>query len=399
MNIVYRNPGDLKPYPGNAKKHTKQQIGRVAQSIQRYGFKQPVVIDGGGVIVIGHCRTLAAMQAGLKEIPCVLADDLTAEQIRELRLVDNRTNESAWDSELLAMELADLNVDLTDFGFSAVQGEGVHEDEFDEKPPSQPLTQPGDLWTLGRHRLLCGDATDPANAQRLMDGQLADMLLTDPPYNVDYTGKTKDALKIRNDIMADDQFRAFLAAAFLCADSVMKPGAVFYIWHADSEGYNFRGACHDIGWTVRQCLIWRKNAMVLGRQDYQWVHEPSIYGWKEGASHLWASDRKQTTVLEFDRPSRSREHPTMKPVLLFDYQIRNNTKAMDQVLDLFGGSGTTLIACEQNGRVCRMMEIDPKYCDVIVKRYIRLVGSEEGVSVERDGEHLSWALLKEAKTE
>lgn len=201
-------------------------------------------------------------------------------------------------------------------------------------------------------------------------------MITDPPYNVDYQGGTKDSLKIMNDKMDDDSFRQFLRDAFSTADSVMREGAVFYIWHADSEGFNFRGACRDVGWKVRQCLIWCKNSMVMGRQDYQWKHEPCLYGWKEGASHLWCSDRKQTTILEFDKPLRNGEHPTMKPVPLFDYQIKNSTNVNDKVLDLFGGSGTTMIACEQNNRKSYLMELDPKYVDVIVKRWQKLTGLE-----------------------
>ena len=223
---------------------------------------------------------------------------------------------------------------------------------------------------------MCGNSTLIDDVEKLMQGNLADMLITDPPYNVDYTGKTKDALKIQNDSMEDSQFRQFLTDAFTAADSVMKPGAVFYIWHADSEGYNFRGACKDTGWQVRECLIWMKNSMVLGRQDYQWKHEPCLYGWKEGASHLWASDRKQTTILEFDKPTASKLHPTMKPIALFDYQIKNNTKGGDIVLDLFGGSGTTIMACEQNGRIAYSMELDPRYCDVIVKRWEDFTGKK-----------------------
>lgn len=202
------------------------------------------------------------------------------------------------------------------------------------------------------------------------------MFLSDPPYNVDYQGKTKEKLKIENDKMSDDFFRSFLVDAFSAANAVMKAGAAFYIWHADSEGYNFRGACHDVGLKVRQCLVWSKNCMVMGRQDYHCKHEPCLYGWKDGASHLWCSDRKQTTILEFDRPTKNKEHPTMKPVKLFDYQIQNNTKGEDVVLDLFGGSGTTLIACEQNGRNARLMELEPKYCDVIVQRWEKLTGQK-----------------------
>lgn len=209
-----------------------------------------------------------------------------------------------------------------------------------------------------------------------MDGQQADMLLTDPPYNVDYVGKTKDALKIKNDKMEGSAFREFLRDAFISADTGMRKGAVFYIWHADSEGYNFRGACFDVDWKVRECLIWNKNSMVMGRQDYQWKHEPCLYGWKDGASHLWASDRKQVTVLNFDRPSKSELHPTMKPIALFAYQIGNNTHEGDAVLDIFGGSGTTLMACEQLKRKSYTCELDPHYCDVILQRWENYTGQQ-----------------------
>jgi len=223
---------------------------------------------------------------------------------------------------------------------------------------------------------MCGDASNIEHVERLMDGEKADMWLTDPPYNVAYVGKTKEALTIENDEMDDDSFLNFLADCYITADSVMKAGAVFYIWHAHLEGYNFMGAAKKAGWNVRQCLIWKKQTMVIGRQDYQWKHEPCLYGWKEGAGHLWASDRKQTTILEFDRPSKNKEHPTMKPVELFEYQILNNTKGSDIVLDSFGGSGTTVIACEKNGRMARVMELDPKYCDVIRKRWAEYIHGE-----------------------
>lgn len=231
---------------------------------------------------------------------------------------------------------------------------------------------------------MCGDSTSVTDVEALCGGRKMDLLITDPPYNVDYTGKTKDALKIENDKMEDESFRLFLRDAFLTADTVMKPGATFYIWHADSEGYNFRGACHDIEWKVRQCLIWVKNVMVMGRQDYQWKHEPCLYGWKEGASHNWYSDRKQTTLLEFDRPSRSELHPTMKPVPLFDYQIKNSSKKGDAVLDLFGGSGTTMVACEQDGRTAYLMELDPRYVDVIIDRWEKLTGQKAELLTKED---------------
>ncbi|MBQ1509691.1 MAG: site-specific DNA-methyltransferase, partial [Selenomonadaceae bacterium] len=262
-----------------------------------------------------------------------------------------------------------------DFGLDDQEDEPpeAEDDDFDEEPPENPKSQRGDIYKLGRHRLMCGDSTSIDDVQTLVNGRNIDLLITDPPYNVDYEGGT--GMTIMNDNMEDETFRQFLRDAYTAADAVMKSGAAFYIWHADSEGYNFRGACHDIGWKVRQCLIWVKDALVLGRQDYQWRHEPCLYGWKEG-THNWFSDRKQTTVLEFDRPKKSELHPTMKPVPLFDYQIRNSTRNGDAVLDLFGGSGTTLICCEQNGRDAFVMELDPRYVDVIVNRWETLTGQK-----------------------
>lgn len=378
MNIIQRKVSELVPYSKNAKKHDKTQIANVAESIKQYGFVQPLVIDKDSVIVIGHCRALAAKKLGMETVPCVCVDDLTPEQVNALRLVDNKSNESDWDMDLLADELSELDLSAFDFDWGlpeetqeVTEGEVPAADEENE-----PISQRGDIWQLGRHRLMCGDSTKTEDVQKLAGGAKIDMLLTDPPYGVDYVGKTKDALKIENDAKTDDEFALFLQNAFAAADGVMKQGAVFYIWHADSKAYVFRMACQMVGWEVRQVLIWVKNTMVLGRQDYQWRHEPCLYGWKDGAGHLWAADRKQTAVLEFDKPNANREHPTMKPVALFDYQIRNNTKGGDIVLDLFGGSGTTVIACEQNGRTAYVMEYDPKYVDVIVKRWENLTGEK-----------------------
>ena len=312
-------------------------------------------------------------------VPCVIADDLTEEQIKAYRLADNKVAELAeWDFDLLGAELDSIiDIDMCDFGFDfnlEEEEKEVVEDDFEVELPEEPRAKLGDVYQLGNHRLMCGDSTSITDVEKLMGGDLADMLLTDPPYNVDYEGKTKDKLKIENDKMDNDNFRQFLIDAFSNADMVMKAGAVFYIWHADSEGYNFRGACFDVGWKVRQCLIWNKNSMVMGRQDYHWKHEPCLYGWKDGAGHLWASDRKQTTVISFDRPTRNDLHPTMKPVPLFDYQIKNNTKGGDIVLDLFGGSGTTIMACEQNERRAYTMEFDPRYVDVIIARWEQFTG-------------------------
>lgn len=379
MEIQYRRLSEITPYDKNAKTHDQTQINNVAESIRQYGFVQPIVVDRDGVIVIGHCRALAAKKLGMKSVPCVCVDDLTPDQVNALRLVDNKSNESLWNFDLLADELEGLDLTGFDFdwGLSEEETQEVEEDEAPEVDETQPpVTKLGDIWKLGRHRLMCGDSTSTECVQKLMGGLQADLLLTDPPYGVDYTGKTKDALKIENDAKSDDDFIAFLRSAFEAADSVMKDGAVFYIWHAILKTYAFESACQMVGWEVRQVLIWVKNAMVMGRQDYQWKHEPCLYGWKSGAGHLWASDRKQTTVLEFDRPTKNKEHPTMKPVALFDYQIKNNTKGGDIVLDLFAGSGTTVIACEQNGRTAYVMEYDPKYCDVIVKRWENLTGEK-----------------------
>ena len=378
MEITNKRIADIIPYAANAKKHDKRQINNVAESIKQYGFVQPIVIDRDGVIVIGHCRALAAKKLGMEEVPCVCVEDLTPEQVNALRLVDNKSNESDWDFDLLADEIPGLDLSSFDFDWGLPEiTEEVIEDEAPEvDEDADPIAKLGDIWQLGRHRLMCGDSTSIEDVEKLMGGQLADMLLTDPPYNVAYEGKTKDRLTIQNDSMDNDSFRQFLRDAFSSADAVMKQGAVFYIWHADSEGYNFRGACFDIGWKVRQCLIWNKNSMVMGRQDYQWKHEPCLYGWKEGASHLWASDRKQTTVIDYQRPKKAEIHPTMKPVGLFDYQIKNNTKGGDIVLDLFNGSGTTIMACEQNGRVARCMELDPRYVDACVKRWENFTGEK-----------------------
>lgn len=378
--------GDIKPFERNAKKHDEKQIKNVMESIKQFGFVQPVVVDSNNVLIIGHCRLIAAKRLKMREVDAIVADGLTQEQVDKLRLLDNKLNESEWDIDFLLEDVPSLDWDGFDIDWELPELDDddaeVIEDEAPE-PPEEPKTKPGDLYQLGRHRLLCGDATKVSDLERLLGGVNCDLYLTDPPYNVDYTGKTKDALKIENDSRGDSEFRELLVNAFSAAKQYMKGGAAFYIWHADSEGYNFRGACHDIGWQVRECLIWKKNSMVLGRQDYQWKHEPCLYGWNDGGSHAWYSDRKQTTILEFDRPNRNAEHPTMKPVKLFDYLIKNSSKKGDVVLDTFGGSGTTIIACEQNGRCGYSTELDPKYCDVIVQRWENLTG-EKAVLIKEE---------------
>lgn len=353
------------------------------------------------MIVEGHGRLMAAKKLGMETVPVIHLDHLSDEQRRAYALAHNRTAElSEWDEVVRDLELKSIeDIDMSLFGFDTGDDYTVVEDNYDKPAPAEPVSRPGDLYQLGRHRLLCGDATIIDDVLRLTDGALVDQLLTDPPYNVDYTGGTQEALKIVNDNMPDAAFRRFLTDSFSNAKMVMKPGAAFHIWHADSEGYNFRGACRDAGLLVRQCLIWEKNSLVLGRQDFQWKHEPclygenpppefaqeeyltednqvALYGWRDGGRHYWYKNRRQTTILKFDRPTKSKEHPTMKPVLLFNYQMECNTKPGETVLDLFAGSGTTIIAAEQNGRVAYCLEKDPRYADVIVDRWQEFTGQK-----------------------
>lgn len=400
MQIEQIGIATLIPFAKNSRTHDDAQVAQIAASIREFGFTNPVLIDEGNGIIAGHGRVMAARKLKLSEVPCIRLSHLSDAQKRAYVIADNKLALNAgWDEAMLKLELADLqslNFDLDLTGFSADEidvllaekgTEGLTDPDDTPEPPVEPVTRLGDVWICGQHRVMCGSSLDQSQVELLCAGQRVDMLLTDPPYNVALgmnetpeeakkRNRRTDGLVVQNDSMDDQSFRIFLRDAFVSADTVMKPGAVFYIWHADSEGYNFRGACKDAGWPVRQCLIWRKSSLVMGRQDYQWRHEPCLYGWKEGAGHLWASDRKQTTILEFDKPSRNGEHPTMKPVALFEYQMLNNTKGGDIVLDSFGGSGTTLIAAEKNGRIARIMELDPKYVDVIVRRWEEFTGQK-----------------------
>ena len=365
----------LKPNPGNPNQHSDGQIELLAKIIKSTGWRAPITVSKrSGLITKGHGRRMAAMRAGLKYAPVEYQDYASEEEEHADLLADNRIAELAnMDEDKLTAMLKemqdmadDFDMDLTGYDEAALaellEEEATADDTTDSDVPESEgpvFTKRGDLWFLGGHRLLCGDSTNASEVETLMSGDQADLYLTDPPYNVAYVGKTKDALTIQNDKMADGDFRQFLVDAFSAADAVMKPGAAFYIWHADSEGFNFRGACDDIGW-------------------------------KDGASHNWYSDRSQTTVIDMDKPARSADHPTMKPVPLFAYEIQNSTKTGDIVLDSFGGSGTTLIACEQMNRMARLMELDPKYCDVIIRRYLKEDGAAQSdVYVERDGRRMS----------
>lgn len=396
IQIEYIAIDALVNYERNARTHSDDQVSQIVASIREFGFTNPVLIDENNVLIAGHGRTMAAKSMGLDSVPAVRLTGLDETKKKALRIADNQLALNAgWDLDLLAQEVQEL--ELEDYGLDILgfddkfldelltldDSEDDHPGDEEEtpEPPSTPVSEAGDIWILGRHRLMCGDSTSIHAVEALMAGQKVNLLVTDPPYNVAYEGKTADALTIQNDDMSDGEFRQFLRDVYSAADAVMQPGAVFYIWHADSEGYNFRGAAHDVGWQIRQCLIWNKNTLVLGRQDYHWKHEPCLYGWKEGAGHYWGSDRTQTTVLEFNKPSRNGEHPTMKPVDLIEYQVKNSSRRGDIVLDLFGGSGTTLIACENTGRDARLMELDPKYVDVIVNRWQNLTGNTATLEV------------------
>jgi site-specific DNA-methyltransferase (adenine-specific) len=390
MKIEQRGIEFLIPYINNSRKHSDEQVAQIAASIKEFGWTNPILVDGDNGLIAGHGRLLAARKLGMAKVPVIELAHLSENQKKALIIADNKLAlNSDWDNELLMIELQELNnedYDLSVLGFDQDELDallnpiepttGLTDEDAVPDVPEEPKTKPGDIYILGNHRLMCGDSTSIDAVEKLMDGQLADQLVTDPPYNIAYEGGSKKREQIKNDEMADEEFRQFLKDVYIAANAVMKAGAVFYIWHADTEGYNFRGAARDMGWKVRQTLIWNKDNSAFGRSDYHWKHEPCLYGWKEGAAHLWATDRKQTTVIECKRPSKSDLHPTMKPVELMEYQILNNTKGSDIVLDLFGGSGSTMIAAEKIGRKSYLMELDPKYCDVIVKRWEDFTGKK-----------------------
>lgn len=381
---------DIEPYENNPRDND-DAVDAVANSIKEFGWQQPIVVDKDMVIIAGHTRYKAAKRLGYTKVPVVVADNLTAEQVKAYRLADNKSGELAtWDETALFDELSGISdIDMTDFGFDPIEEleeeKEVEDDDFDEEPPEEPKSKLGQVYQLGRHRLMCGDSTKPEDVKTLMGGYKADLLLTDPPYNVDYSAKdygrtevskARKNNQIANDKMTPEAFYKFLLSAFQNAKENLKNGASFYIWFSDLATVEFNNAANAAGLLVKETLIWEKNNIVFGRQDYQRKHEPCLYGWAEGGSHSWYSDRKQTTVLHFDKPQRSDLHPTMKPIPLFDYQIKNSTKSDDIVMDLFGGSGTTIMACEQDGRTCFTMEFDPKYVDVIIDRWESYTGKK-----------------------
>ena len=386
MEIEMRPVGSIKPCENNPRMNDAG-VDAVAASLREFGFRQPVVVDEQDVIIVGHTRYKAALKLGMQTIPVHVARGLTPEQARAYRIADNQTaTMSQWDddrltAELAALQKAEYDLSLTGFPEEDIlrlltepPAEGGGDPDEVPEPPAIPVTQPGDVWVLGRHRLLCGDATKPEDLARVLDGSPADLLLTDPPYNVGYEGGTADRLTIANDAMPEADYRRFLTTALTAAAEHLRPGGGFYVWHADTFGLPVRQAAAEAGLGVRQCLVWVKPGLVLGRQDSHWRHEPCLYGWADGAAHTWLSDRTQTTVLEFDKPAKNADHPTMKPVGLFAYLISNSCPHGGVVLDPFGGSGTTLVAAEQTGRSARLVELDPKYCDLIVRRFESLTG-------------------------
>lgn len=410
MQIVYKKIEELKPYKNNPRKND-EAVPYVAESIKQFGFKVPIIIDNNNEIIAGHTRYKASIKLEMKEVPCIIADDLTEEQIKAFRLADNKVAEKAeWDMDLLELELQDIvDIDMEDFGFAMdiSEDEKLEEDDYEVILPEVPRAKLREIYQLGNHRLMCGDSTNPADVQKLMNGATADLLHTDPPYNVNITNS--EGMSIQNDNMEEKAFREFINKAMKNAADVLRPGGAFYVWHGDNESITFREALNKNQLSIRECLIWVKNNFNLGRQDYQWIHEPCLYGWKDGAAHYFINDRTQSTVFEDsinidkmkkdelktmlkqllnnqnkeavsviheDKPTKNDLHPTMKPIKLCGKLICNSTRAEENVLDLFGGSGSTLIACEQLNRKCYMMEYDPKYVDVIIDRWEQLTGQK-----------------------
>lgn len=400
MQYYLADVSELIPYVRNARTHSEAQVAQIAASIREFGFLSPILVAEDNTILAGHGRLAAALKLGLKKVPCVKENHLTETQKRAYIIADNKLSLNAgWDSELLAVELselegADFNVDLLGFDEAELSSifdadKDVSDDDFDvEKELEEPcFSKTGDMWTLGKHRVICGDATKLETFKTLLEDTKVNLVVTDPPYNVNYEGA---AGKIKNDNMEDDKFYQFLFNSFVNMEQAMADDASIYVFHADTEGLNFRKAFQDAGFYLSGCCIWKKPSLVLGRSPYQWQHEPCLYGWKKKGKHKWYAGRKETSVWEFEKSKKNADHPTMKPIALLAYPIKNSSMTNSLVLDPFAGSGSTLIACEQTGRVCYAIELDEKYCDVIVKRYIEQVGNDKSVKVLRGGKEYSF---------
>ena len=400
----------LVPYVNNARTHSPEQLTKLRSSLREFGFINPVIIDRDFNVIAGHGRIAAAKEEGMEEVPCVFVDYLTEAQKKAYILADNRMAlDAGWDEELLRIEIeslqgADFDVSLTGFGEDEIAdlfaGDGEKDDDFNLSAALEKaaFVERGDIWTVGRHRLMCGDATSTEDVAALMDGKKANLIVTDPPYNVAF--KSGSGLSIQNDSMENGEFYTFLYNSFQNMAEHLEKGGAAYVFHADTEGLNFRKAFVDAGFHLAGVCIWVKNSLVLGRSDYQWQHEPVLYGFLKNGKHPWYSDRKQTTIWNYDKPKRNKNHPTSKPLDLLGYPICNSSQENAIVLDTFGGSGSTMMACEQTNRICCMMELDEKYASVILRRYVEDTGDSENVFVERGGEKIPYsALVKEVETE
>ena len=405
--------GKLIPYVNNARTHSPEQLTKLRSSLREFGFINPVIIDREFNVIAGHGRIAAAKEEGMEEVPCVFVDYLTEAQKKAYILADNRMAlDAGWDEELLRIEIeslqgADFDVSLTGFGedeladlFAGDEEKDVKDDGFDLSAALEKaaFVERGDIWTVGRHRLVCGDATSAEDVAALMDGKKANLIVTDPPYNVAF--RSGSGLSIQNDSMENGEFYTFLYNSFSQMAAHLEKGGAAYVFHADTEGLNFRKAFVDAGFHLAGVCIWVKNSLVLGRSDYQWQHEPVLYGFLKNGKHPWYSDRKQTTIWNYDKPKRNKNHPTSKPLDLLGYPICNSSQENAIVIDTFGGSGSTMMACEQTNRICCMMELDEKYASVILRRYVEDTGDSENVYVERGGEKIPYsALVKEVETD
>lgn len=402
----------LIPYVNNARTHSAEQVMKLRSSLREFGFINPVIIDKNFNVLCGHGRLMAAKEEGMKEVPCVFVDHMTEAQKKAYILADNRmAMDAGWDEELLAIEmneLQDLGFDLGLTGFDESEiadlfgnndTSDVKDDDYDLSAALEKaaFVEKGDIWTVGRHRLMCGDATSSEDVDALMDGKKANLVITDPPYNVAF--ESSDGLSIKNDKMTNDKFYEFLLSAFKNMASHLESGGSAYVFHADTEGLNFRRAFIDAGFRLSGCCIWVKNSLVLGRSDYQWQHEPVLYGFLPG-KHYWskAAGRSQTTIWNFDKPKKNKNHPTSKPLDLLAYPMGNSSRENAIVIDTFGGSGSTLMTCEQTNRICYTMELDEKYASVILRRYVEDTGDADNVFVIRNGEKLAYSdLVKEVE--
>ena len=411
MNLV--DIDKLIPYVNNARTHSKEQINKLRASIREFGFINPVIIDRDYNVIAGHGRIMASKEEGIDKVPCVFVDYLTDAQKKAYILADNRMALDAdWDEELLKVEIeslqgADFDLNLTGFDeaelmdiFGDDNQSRAKDDDFDLTAALEKASfvEKGDVWTVGRHRLMCGDATSSEDVSTLMGNTKANLILTDPPYGVSF--KSSSGLTIQNDSMKNEEFYNFLLASFKCMAEHLENGGSAYVFHADTEGLNFRKAFIDAGFHLAGCCIWVKDSLVLGRSDYQWQHEPVLYGFMQNGKHKWYSDRKQTTIWNFDKPKRNANHPTSKPLDLLSYPIGNSTQENGVVIDTFGGSGSTMMACEQMNRICYMMELDEKYASVILRRYVENTNNAEGVFVERNGRKIPYTeLVKKVERE